>query len=103
MTESPGAAVAAAGLALADIDLFVYHQANAPHPARGRRAARARPPERVVDCIAPLGNTSAASIPLALGEAPPRTAASCPAPACCSRAFGAGFTWGGDRDRVGER
>ncbi len=47
---------------LDDIDLFVYHQAN----ARIVKAVGARlglDPERVVDCIAALGNASAASLP----------------------------------------
>ncbi len=57
-----------AGMSLEDIDLFVYHQAN----ARILSAVADRlelPPGRVFDCIAEMGNTSAASIPLALGEA----------------------------------
>ena len=57
-----------AGLALADVDLFVYHQAN----ARILSAVAERlelPRERVFDCIADLGNTSAASVPLALAAA----------------------------------
>ena len=57
-----------AGLQLADVDLFVYHQAN----GRILSALADRlgvEHERVFDCIAKLGNTSAASVPLALGEA----------------------------------
>ena len=55
-------------VALDDIDLFVYHQAN----GRIMRAVAERlelPAERVVDCIEGLANTSAASIPLALRRA----------------------------------
>ncbi len=54
-----------AGLTLDDIDLYVYHQAN----ARITRALGDRlglPPERVVDCIETLGNASAATLPVAL-------------------------------------
>jgi 3-oxoacyl-[acyl-carrier-protein] synthase-3 len=53
---------------LRDVDLFVFHQAN----GRITRALAERlelPEEKVVDCIAELGNTSAASIPLALEQA----------------------------------
>ena len=57
-----------AGVALDDVDLFVYHQAN----ARITRSVAERlelPAERVADYIADIGNTSAASIPLALAFA----------------------------------
>ncbi|MEA2449997.1 MAG: 3-oxoacyl-[acyl-carrier-protein] synthase [Thermoleophilaceae bacterium] len=68
LSEVTEEAVAAAGVELADIDLFVYHQANGRIlSAVGERLDL--PPERVVDCIAELGNTSSASIPLALGWA----------------------------------
>jgi 3-oxoacyl-[acyl-carrier-protein] synthase III len=53
---------------LTDVDLFVFHQAN----GRITRALTERlgvPRERVVDGIAEVGNTSAASIPLALEHA----------------------------------
>jgi 3-oxoacyl-[acyl-carrier-protein] synthase-3 len=60
---------ARAGLELdRDVDLFVFHQAN----GRITRALTERlgvAPEKVVDCIAELGNTSAASVPLALEHA----------------------------------
>ena len=51
------------------------------------------PPERVVDCIGQYGNTSAATIPLALAysEAEGRLA---PGQRVLLGAFGAGFTWG---------
>lgn len=57
-----------AGLSAADIDWFVPHQAN----ARIITAAASRlgiPPERCLVNIDRYGNTSAASIPLALAEA----------------------------------
>jgi 3-oxoacyl-[acyl-carrier-protein] synthase-3 len=53
---------------LCDVDLFVFHQAN----GRITRAVAERldlPDEKVVDCIAEVGNTSAASVPLALEQA----------------------------------
>ena len=85
-------AVAAAGLTLDDIDVFVYHQAN----ARITRAVGQRlnlRTERVVDCIEGLGNTSAASIPLALAAAE-REGRLQPGTRLLLAAIGAGFTWG---------
>jgi 3-oxoacyl-[acyl-carrier-protein] synthase III len=86
-------AVARAGLSLEEIDLFVYHQAN----ARITRALGERlglPPERVVDCIEMLGNASAATIPVAL-DAAARDGRLKPGARVLLSAFGAGFTWGG--------
>jgi 3-oxoacyl-[acyl-carrier-protein] synthase III len=81
-----------AGVELDEVDLFVFHQAN----ARITRALTERlevPPSRVVDCIAELGNTSAASIPLALAHAREegRLADGQRVLLC---AVGAGLTWG---------
>jgi 3-oxoacyl-[acyl-carrier-protein] synthase-3 len=87
------AAVEQAGLALDDIDLFVYHQAN----ARITRALGERlelPAERVVDCIETLGNASAATLPVALAIAQ-RDGRLQPGARVLVSAFGAGFTWGG--------
>ena len=81
-----------AGLTLADVDLFVYHQAN----SRILSAVADRlelPRERVFDCIAELGNTSAASVPLALGEAV-RVGALEPGARVVLGAVGAGLVWG---------
>jgi 3-oxoacyl-[acyl-carrier-protein] synthase-3 len=93
MSEVTLAAVERAGLTLADIDLFVYHQANARiTKALGERLGL--PPERVVDCIEMLGNASAATLPVALqaAEADGRLK---PGSQVLLSAFGAGFTWGG--------
>jgi 3-oxoacyl-[acyl-carrier-protein] synthase III len=86
-------AVARAGLELGDIDLFVYHQANARITrALGKRLGL--PTDRVVDCIETLGNSSAATLPVALAaaEADGRLH---PGARVLLSAFGAGFTWGG--------
>jgi 3-oxoacyl-[acyl-carrier-protein] synthase-3 len=57
-----------AGVALDDVDLFVYHQANRRIlVAVAERLAI--DPDRIVDAIADVGNTSAASVPLALADA----------------------------------
>jgi 3-oxoacyl-[acyl-carrier-protein] synthase-3 len=82
-----------AGLGLDEVDLFVYHQANRRIlSAVGERLAL--PEERVVDCIDRYGNTSAASIPLALAEAQ-ATGTLVDRSRLLLAAFGAGFTWGG--------
>ena len=68
MCEVTVVAVEKAGLSLADIDLFVPHQAN----LRIIESAAARlniPTDRVVVNLDRYGNTSAASIPIALCEA----------------------------------
>ncbi len=82
-----------AGVALDDVDLFVYHQAN----ARITKAVSERldlPAERVADYIADIGNTSAASIPLALAFAREEGRLH-PGDTVLVAAVGAGFTWGG--------
>jgi 3-oxoacyl-[acyl-carrier-protein] synthase III len=92
MSEVTVEAVAAAGLSLDEIDVFAYHQAN----GRILRAVGERlelPAERVVNCIDRFGNTSAASIPLALEQA--RLAGDLvPGAKVLIGAFGAGLTWG---------
>jgi 3-oxoacyl-[acyl-carrier-protein] synthase III len=93
MSEVTLAAVERAGLSADDIDLFVYHQAN----ARITRALGERlelPPERVVDCIESLGNALAATLPVALAAAE-RDGRLRPGARVLLSAFGAGFTWGG--------
>ena len=92
LSEATLEALERADLTLDDIDLFVYHQAN----ARILRAVGERldlPAEKVADYIAEVGNTSAASIPLTLAllredgrlHAGQRVLVA---------AIGAGFTWG---------
>jgi 3-oxoacyl-[acyl-carrier-protein] synthase-3 len=85
-------ALAAAEQDLADVDLFVYHQANGRIlTAVGEKLGL--PPSRVVNAIGGLGNTSAASIPLALAAAE-RDGVLAPGTRVLLAAFGAGFTWG---------
>ncbi len=86
-------AVSQAGLTLNEIDLFVYHQAN----ARITRALGERlglETERVVDCIEVVGNASAATLPVALAAAQDDGRLR-PGALVLLSAFGAGFTWGG--------
>ncbi len=93
MSEASLAAIERAGMTIDDIDLFVYHQAN----ARITRALGERlgiEPGRVVDCIAHYGNSSAATLPLAL-EFAERDGRLKPGARVVLGAFGGGFTWGG--------
>lgn len=81
-----------AGLELQDVDLFVYHQGNSRIlGAVADRLGVSR--GKVFDCIAMTGNTSAASIPLALAEAR-RTGALEQGMQIVLGAVGAGLTWG---------
>jgi 3-oxoacyl-[acyl-carrier-protein] synthase III len=81
-----------AGLATDEIDLFVYHQANSRIIAAvGERLEL--PADRVVDCIADYGNTSAASIPIALSDAAARGRLRSGTRILLG-AFGAGLAWG---------
>jgi 3-oxoacyl-[acyl-carrier-protein] synthase-3 len=91
---------ARAGLALADVDLFVYHQAN----GRILTAVSDRlalPPERVVNAIAELGNTSAATVPLALAAARDDGRLR-PGALVLLAAFGAGMAWAATLVRWGQ-
>lgn len=92
LSEATLEALARAELTLDDIDVFVYHQAN----ARILRAVGERldlAPEKVADYIAEVGNTSAASIPLTLGLLRDDGRLH-PGQRVLVSAIGAGFTWG---------
>jgi 3-oxoacyl-[acyl-carrier-protein] synthase-3 len=92
MSEVTLQALDASGLGLEDVDLFVYHQAN----GRILRSVGERlglDPARVLDCIRKFGNTSAASIPVALEEARLSGALAAGVRVLIA-AFGAGLTWG---------
>ena len=56
------------GLEQEDVDLFVFHQANA-HMLESVRIKMGIAPERFFVSLADTGNTGASSIPLALGDA----------------------------------
>jgi 3-oxoacyl-[acyl-carrier-protein] synthase III len=81
-----------ADLTTADIDWLVLHQAN--QRILDAVAERLKlPPERVVSNMAYHGNTSAASIPLALDETV-RAGKIQPGDIIATSGFGAGLTWG---------
>ncbi len=84
-------ALDAAGVGLQDVDLFVYHQAN----GRILRAVAERldlPWERLVVSVDRYGNTSAASIPMALAAASEEGRLR-PGTRALLAAFASGFTW----------
>ncbi len=81
-----------ADLGLHEIDLFVYHQANSRILASvADRLGLGR--DRVFDCIEQTGNTSAASVPLALASAREQGLLK-PGAKVVLGAVGAGLTWG---------
>jgi 3-oxoacyl-[acyl-carrier-protein] synthase-3 len=92
LSEATREAAELAHVGLDEIDLFVYHQAN----ARILSAVAERlelDPERVIDCIDRYGNTSAATLPIALDEAVKRGLVRS-GDTVLLAAFGAGFTYG---------
>ncbi len=92
LAESTQAALEAAGVGLDEVDLFAYHQANSRIiEAVGTRLELDA--DRVVDCVARYGNTSAASIPIALGEALAAGRLD-EGDTVLIGAFGGGLTWG---------
>jgi len=92
MSEATREATQRAGLDLDDIGLFVYHQANARILAAvGERLGLDS--ERVINSIERYGNTSAATLPIALVDARERGMLE-PGMNVLLAAFGAGFTWG---------
>ena len=93
LAEVTSEVAADAGLGLDEIDLFVYHQANGRIlSAVGERLGL--DPDLVVDSISNHGNTSAASVPIALDGAVAAGRIG-PGSRVFLGAFGAGFTWGG--------
>ncbi len=84
--------LAANGLEKADVDWLVPHQANIRIIAATARKLK-MPMERVVVTIERQGNTSSASVPLALHEAV-RDGRIRRGQILLMEAFGGGFTWG---------
>ncbi|HUI05170.1 MAG TPA: beta-ketoacyl-ACP synthase III [Acidimicrobiales bacterium] len=91
VVDSSHSALDRAGLTPADVDVFIPHQAN----ARIITAAAQRlgiPAERCVVTIDRYGNTSSASIPLALADAL-ETGRLTPGSVVLMSGFGGGMTW----------
>jgi 3-oxoacyl-[acyl-carrier-protein] synthase-3 len=85
-------ALKATGLTPSDIDLFVPHQANL-RISQFVQKILGLPDEKVVNNIQRYGNTTAASIPIALCEAWEAGKVK-EGDLVCLAAFGSGFTWG---------
>lgn len=91
MVESSRRALERAGLTTDEVQLFVPHQANARIIEYAAKQM-ALPPEKVVMNVERYGNTSAASIPIALSEALEAGRAK-PGDTLALVGFGAGLTW----------
>lgn len=101
MGDSSARVVAKAGLHLDDIDLLIPHQANVRIiDATARRLSL--DPAKVFVNIAAYGNTSAATIPIALSEALDEGRIA-PGANLVFAAFGGGFTWAAAVFRWGAR
>ena len=84
--------MAAVGMQLADIDWLIPHQANVRIlDATARKLGL--PPEKLVVTVDHHGNTSAASVPLALDEFI-RAGRIRPGHRLLLQGVGGGFTWG---------
>jgi 3-oxoacyl-[acyl-carrier-protein] synthase-3 len=101
MSDSVVELCGAGGVGLDEIDLIVCHQANARILASVAHRL-GLPEEMFLSNISAYGNTSAASIPLALAEAAVGGRLS-RGDLVVLAAFGAGFTWGAGLVRWGER
>ncbi len=85
-------ALAAAKLTPGDIDLLVPHQANLRISQFIQKVLKLRD-DQVVNNIQKYGNTTAASVPIALSEAVESGRVKS-GDLVCLAAFGSGFTWG---------
>jgi 3-oxoacyl-[acyl-carrier-protein] synthase-3 len=86
-------ALTANGLSPSDIDLLIPHQANLRISQMVQHKLRLRD-DQVYNNIQKYGNTTAASIPIALCEAWENGRIK-ENDLICLAAFGSGFTWGG--------
>lgn len=90
--ESIKEAFAEAKISLENLDLFIPHQANL-RISQFLQKQMGLPSEKVFNNIQKYGNTTAASIPIALSEAKAQGRVK-PGDLVCMTAFGSGFTWG---------
>jgi 3-oxoacyl-[acyl-carrier-protein] synthase-3 len=92
MTEATHEALARAGLGLGDVDWVIAHQANL-RIIEGVAAQLGLPMSKMYVNIERYGNTSSATIPIALDEGRKRGLFR-PGMVLLLVAFGSGFTWG---------
>lgn len=92
MTSAIQEATDELGLAVSDVDWFVPHQANQRILTATAKRLKI-PEERVISTVAKHGNTSAASVPLALNEAVADGRIK-QGDLVLMEAMGGGFTWG---------
>jgi 3-oxoacyl-[acyl-carrier-protein] synthase III len=101
MGDASARVVAEAGLSVEDVDLLIPHQANIRIiDATARRLSL--DPSQVFVNIASYGNTSAATIPIAISEAVEKGRIR-PGSTVVFAAFGGGFTWAAAVYRWGSR
>ena len=101
MAEAAAHVLEQAGLTAADIDLLLPHQANV-RIIETLAKKMAMPNAKVMINIEQYGNTSAATVPIALCEALEQGRIK-PGAMLLTAAFGAGLTWGAGVIRWGER
>lgn len=92
MPETVMTALKKAGLTIDDVKLFIPHQANL-RISEAAQKALGLPDDRIYNNIEKYGNTTAASIPLAMDECI-RSGKLVKGDVLVVAAFGAGFTWG---------
>ncbi len=98
MRDAVRAVAAAEGVALDEVDLFIPHQANLRISELVQRELGV-PPERFFNNIARTGNTTAATLPIAIDECR-RSGRLKAGDLLCTVAFGSGFTWGSSLIRI---
>jgi 3-oxoacyl-[acyl-carrier-protein] synthase-3 len=101
MGEAAAATITAAGLELGDVDVLIPHQANIRIIDATAKRLQVDA-DRVYANIHAYGNTSAASIPIALSEALDQGVVR-PGSNVVFVAFGGGLTWGAAVVKWGER
>ena len=99
IVEVSKAACERAGVSIEDIDVFVPHQANLRIVESIARSLKLRPDAVIADDVRYSGNTSAASIPLAITRLKEEGRAK-PGDLALMVAFGAGMTWAGQVVRL---
>jgi 3-oxoacyl-[acyl-carrier-protein] synthase-3 len=92
MPEAVREALTANGLSVEDLDLVIPHQANL-RISQAVQKSLGLPDEKVFNNIQRYGNTTAASIPIALHECV-EAGRIRDGDLVCLAAFGSGFTWG---------